>query len=86
MAVVVKTVTKNANQDATLDVGVGKKLYGVLTKYGTDVFINQNGLEIRLLDKSVVEHYFPVPLDFAAAAVLVLKGSTAGTIGVIVDE
>ncbi len=86
MAVVVKTVSKNANQDATIDIGVGKKLYGILTKYGTDVFINQNGLEIRLLDKSVVEYYFPIPLDFAASATLVLKGAMSGTIGAIVDE
>lgn len=86
MAVVVKTIHKNANQDATLDIGVGKKIYGVLLKYGTDVFVNQNGLETRLLDKSVVEYYFPVPLDFAASSSLVLKGSTAGTIGVIMDE
>lgn len=86
MAVVVKTVSKNANQDATLDIGVGKKLYGVLMKYGTDVFLNQNGLVIRLLDKSVIEYYFPVPLDPAASSSLVFKGSMAGTIGVIVDE
>ncbi len=86
MAVVFKGITKNANQDATLDIGVGKKVYAICYKYGMDVYLRQNGDEIRLLDTSIAQYFFPVPLDFAASSSLVFKGTGAGTPKVIVDE
>ena len=86
MAIVAKIVTKAANVDASIDLGVGKKLYGICRKYGVDVYVLQNGTEARLLDNSIVQQFFPVPLEFAASSTLVFKGTGAATISVLVEE
>ena len=86
MAVVGKTVNKIAGVDGVIAIPVGKKIYGFCRMFGFDAYLSQNGIEYRLANSALAEFYFHVPMEFAASASIIFRGSGAGTPSVLMDE
>lgn len=88
MAAVVKAAQKAANQDLTVPVPVGKKIYGIVGVYATNIHLVQNGIRVRMLDNSGAtrEVWFPAPIEFAAATSFIFTGTSSATIGIIYEE
>lgn len=88
MAAVVKAAKKAANQNLTVPLPVGKKIYGIVGVYATSINLVQNEITVRLLDNSgsTRELWFPAPIEFAPATSFVFMGTNATNIGIIYEE
>ncbi len=87
MAQIVENVNKAAGVAAVYSVPVGKRVYGFLNINAIDIDLTVDGVTAKLLNNTGVRQYMlPVPLEFKASTSISFSGSSAATIGVIVDE
>lgn len=88
MVQTIVTVDKPANADAVIPLPVGKKLYGAVGLNSKNIDIEIDGKTFRILSNTGAtrEIWYPVPLEFEAAAKIIFNGSgIAGTCGIIID-
>lgn len=88
MPQIINTVNKYSAADAVIPLPVGKKMYAVLGAQSKNILVRMNGTETIILNNvSSRELWFPVPLEFAAAAEIVFRStSSTGDCSVILDQ
>ena len=88
MPQIINTVNKFSAADAVIPLPVGKRMYAVLGAQSKNVLVRMNGVETTILNNAGArELWFPVPLEFAAAAEIVFRSTTStGDVSVILDQ